>query len=45
MSLKEKQEDFDIFFNTISPSLKNQVQTNSFQDKLFMNISINKILI
>ena len=45
MSLKEKQLDFDLFFNTISPSLKNKVQSNSFRDKLMLNLTINRLLV
>lgn len=45
MSLMEMQKEFDIFYNTISPSLKNKVQSNTFKDKLFLNKSINRVLI
>jgi predicted metallo-beta-lactamase superfamily hydrolase len=44
ISLKEKQDDFDLFFNTISPSLINKVQSDIFEDKLVLNKSINRSL-
>lgn len=45
VALKEKQEDFDLFFNTISPSLINRVKSDIFEDKLVLNNTINRALL
>lgn len=44
MALKERQDDSDLFFKTISPSLANRVQSNMFADKLVLNNSINRTM-
>ena len=45
LSTRETQDEFDKFFEIISPSLKVKVQNHIFSVKIMMNPIVNKIMV